>query len=197
MSVPAIARARRLIVGSIARCPLEARTEGTRAEAQPIWMVRTDSDQSPTFRMSWTIDDLLFHGWSLWGLERDRDNRVIRADRVPYSMWSTDSEDRITINDKPVDPSEVCLIPGPDEGLLATAGSTIRHAVELQRLAQRSIDTPAAQVDLHQTSGSPLTKEQIETLIESWVTARRGKNGEWPTPTRRSRLASSARSTRR
>src|SRR5699024_5200649 len=59
MSVPAIKRARNILVGSIARCPLEARENGRRAENQPIWLNRTDGVQYPFFRMSWTIDDLL------------------------------------------------------------------------------------------------------------------------------------------
>jgi hypothetical protein len=177
MSVPAVARARRLIVGSTSRCPLEARTGGTRADVQPIWMTRTDGIQSPTFRMTWTIDDLMFYGWSLWGLERDTDGKVIRADRIPAHLWDTDADGNVLVDGTVVDPTEVCLIPGPDEGLLTTAAAAIRHAVELQRLAQRAADTPAAQIDLHQTEGAPLNPDQIETLVGSWAKARRGQNG--------------------
>lgn len=176
MSVPAVARARRLIVGAIARCPLEARTEGARAERQPLWLSRTDGEQSPLFRMTWTIDDLLFHGWSLWGVERDWDGNVIRADRVPYHMWEVD-DNGILIGGERVDDRDVCLIPGPDEGLLTTGAAAIRHATELQRLAQRAADTPAAQILLRQTEGAPLSPDQRRDLIQSWVDARRGDNG--------------------
>lgn len=176
MGVPAVARARRLIVGAIARCPLEARTEGERAEHQPLWLHRTDSQQSPTFRMTWTVDDLLFYGWSLWGLERDRDGRVIRADRVPYHLWEVD-EHGVIINGDHADDRDVCLIPGPDEGLLQHSASAVRHARELQRLAQRAADTPAAQIMLKQVAGAPLPDEERRKLIQSWVDARRGDNG--------------------
>lgn len=177
MGVPAVSRARRLIVGSVARCPLEARTGGERAENQPLWMTRTDGVQSPTFRMTWTVDDLLFYGWSLWGLERDYAGAVIRADRIPFELWGVDGQGNVTVDQAIVDPAEVCLIPGPDEGLLTTSSPAIRHAVRLQRLAERSADTPAAQIDLHQTGGTPLSKPQIKELVQSWVDARRGENG--------------------
>src|SRR5699024_8503051 len=52
MRLPAIERARHILVGSIARCPLEARENGRRAETQPIWLNRTDGVPSPFFRMS-------------------------------------------------------------------------------------------------------------------------------------------------
>ncbi|MGC3903934.1 phage portal protein [Corynebacterium variabile] len=176
MAVPPVARARRLIVGAIARCPLEARTAGARAETQPLWLTRTDGVQSPWHRMTWTVDDLLFHGWSLWGLERDTTGKVIRADRVPYHLWDT-TDDGVMVGGKIVDAAEVCLIPGPDEGLLSTAAAAIRHAAELNRLAQRAADTPAAQVLLRDTSNQPSSDAEIKALIQSWVDARRGVNG--------------------
>ncbi|MGV0868458.1 phage portal protein [Corynebacterium kalidii] len=176
MSVPAVARARRLIVGALARCPLEARTNGERATIQPRWMTRTDDLASPWFRMTWTVDDLLFHGWSLWGLDRDSTGQVIRATRVPYHLWDA-SEQGVIVDGRPVPDDEVCLIPGPDEGLLTTAAATIRHAAELNRLAQRAADTPAAQVLLKDVGNTPLSDDEIKALIESWASARRGVNG--------------------
>lgn len=177
MSVPAVARARRIIVGSIARCPLEARIGGERADTQPLWIDRTDGVQSPFFRMAWTVDDLLFHGFSLWSLERDYDGRVIRADRVPFHLWDVDQDGNIIVNGRRVIEETVCLIPASDEGLLRSSSASIRHAVELNRLAARAADTPAAQVVLKQTGGQPLNQTEIKNLIESFAGARRGTNG--------------------
>ena len=47
MGVPALARARRLIVGSIARCPLQATVNGETLDNQPAWLSRTDGPVSP------------------------------------------------------------------------------------------------------------------------------------------------------
>lgn len=177
MSVPAVARARRIIVGSIARCPLEARVAGQRAEAQPIWITRTDGVQSPFFRMAWTVDDLLFHGFSLWALERDYDGAVIRADRVPFHLWDVDQDGHVIVNGNRVAEDTVCLIPASDEGLLRSSSASIRHAVELNRLAARAADTPAAQMVLKQTGGQPLNPQQIRDLVDGFAAARRGRNG--------------------
>lgn len=177
MSVPAIKRARNILVGSIARCPLEARTGGKRADTQPIWLTRTDGVQSPFFRMTWTIDDLLFYGWSLWGLKRDSDGDVIRADRVPYHLWDIDTSGTVTINNSRVEPEQYCLIPGVDEGLLDASSETVKHAAEINRMAARAARNPSAQIDLHQTSGQPLTREQARALIDDWSAARRDENG--------------------
>lgn len=178
MTIPAIKRARGLIVGSIARCPLEARSAGKRLTDQPLWLTRTDGVQSPHFRMTWTVDDLLFYGWSLWGLERDYDGRVIRADRVPIDLWDVDQRTgEITVNGREADASEVCLIPGPDEGILRAASDMIRHALDLNRAAAKAAETPVAQIDLHQKSGPPLPDEEIRRVIDSWVAARKGANG--------------------
>lgn len=177
MQVPAVARARGIIVGGIARCPLEARRNGQRIDDQPIWLTRTDGVQSPVFRMTWTIDDLLFYGWSCWGLERDNQGYVIRADRIPAHMWSINADGAVMVNGAPVEPREVCVIPGPHEGLLNASSSIIRHAIQLQTLADKYSATPAAQILLRQVKGAPLTKEQRDELISSWAAARRGKNG--------------------
>lgn len=177
MQVPAVARARGLIVGGIARCPLEARQHGKRAESQPLWLSRTDGMQSPTFRMTWTIDDLFFYGWSCWAVERDASGYVIRADRIPAHYWDFNADGNIEVNGAPVDQSEVCAIPGPSEGLLASSSSIIRHALQLQKLADSYSQTPAAQILLRQVKGAPLTKEDRDALISAWVAARRGENG--------------------
>lgn len=177
MGVPAIKRARNIVVGSIARCPLEARSGGHRAEVQPIWLNRTDGVQSPHFRMTWTIDDLLFHGWSLWALDRDSAGSVIRADRVPFHLWEIDQNGAITIGGRPVSSEQTCLIPGIDEGLLEASGAAITHADTLNRMAARAARNPAAQIDLHQTGGPPITRDAARAIIEDWVRARRGESG--------------------
>lgn len=177
MKVPAVSRCRRLIVGSIARLPLVATRDGEPLEKQPLWLSRTDKEISPFHRMVWTIDDLLFHGWSLWALERDADGRVISADRVPYELWGLDQSGRILYQGKQVDPREVCLIPSLDEGVLVTGRDAILHAVELNRAAARAANTPSANIELHQTSGPPLPNHEIQNLVNSWANARRGANG--------------------
>ena len=177
MSVPALARARRLIVGSIARLPMEATRNGELLPEQPRFLSRTDGPISPFHRMIWTIDDLMFYGWSLWALERDAEDRVIAADRVPFASWSFDADGNVVYDGSPVDPRSVCLIPGLDEGILTTGSTPIRHAADLGRSAARAARTPIAHTELHQTGGEPLNNEQIRSLVNGWIAARRSADG--------------------
>ena len=177
MSVPALARARRLIVGSIARLPLEATKNGELLADQPRWLSRTDGPISPFHRMLWTVDDLLFYGWSLWALERDAQGIVIAADRVPFDSWQFDSDGSVLYAGESVDPESVCLIPGVDDGVLVDGATPIRHAADLGRSAARAARTPIAHTELHQTGGEPMNAEQIRALVTSWIAARRSPDG--------------------
>ena len=177
MSVPALARARRLIVGSIARLPLEATRDGELLEQQPRWLSRTDGPVSPFHRMLWTVDDLMFYGWSLWALERDAQGLVINADRVPFALWGFNADGTVLYDGQAVDPKSVCLIPGVDEGVLVDGATPIRHAADLGRSAARAARTPIAHTELHQTGGAPMNNEQISKLVNGWIAARRSADG--------------------
>lgn len=175
MSVPTVARARRLLACSIARMDLRV-WRGTE-EVTPGWLTRTDRDVSPYHRMVWTIDDLIFEGWSLWQLTRGSEAEVLDAARVRPDRWAIDEYGAIKIDDEPVHADDVCLIPGPDEGILSYGRLAIRHAAKLIRAADRAADTPTPTVNLHQTNDYKLTDKEITELIARWSKARRGENG--------------------
>src|SRR5690606_14272716 len=80
-----------------------------------------------------TIDDLLFHGASLWARRNGADGLVIDAWRIPADEWKIDADGRILVNDEPVAPNEVIFFPGPAEGLLTNARDTIRGARAIDR----------------------------------------------------------------
>ncbi|WP_069163150.1 phage portal protein [Nocardia altamirensis] len=177
MSVPAMARARRIIAGSIARMPLRAYRADTLLSQQPLWLDRTDGPVSPFHRMLWTVDDLLFYGWSLWALTRDSAGLVISAGRIAWERWEFDSTGRIVVDGELAADADVCLIPGVDEGVLWFAQRAIRHASKLIAAADKVADTPAANLELHQTTDAPMTRPEIDALVASWAAARRGSNG--------------------
>lgn len=178
MSVPALARARTLICSTIAGVPLvSVDANGDDDGRTPDFIRTTYGDVSPYHRLLWTIDDLFFHGWSLWGLERDRAGSVVDAARVPFEIWDLDSEGNVLVDGAPARADEVCLIPGISEGILTTGRSTIAQAHRLLHSAARAAENPAAQVELHQTNEAPLTEEEVERLIKRWARARQGENG--------------------
>jgi hypothetical protein len=66
MQVPAVARARHIIAGTLGRVELHAYRGDDRAPADPSWIAQTSGPLSPFHRHLWTADDMLFSGWSLW-----------------------------------------------------------------------------------------------------------------------------------
>lgn len=176
MKVPAVARARSLIVTTVAACDLAFR--GPEGDLEPpLWAIRTDGPQSPYHRMLATADDLLFYGWSAWAVDRNTRGEVIRAAHVRRSDWSVDDAGRVLIGEKLVRQDSIALFEGTHEGVLTFGQPAIAHARSLARAASTAAENPAAYLELHQVSGTPMTDEQIDRLIERWSAARRGKNG--------------------
>lgn len=179
MSVPAVARARRLIATSVARLPLVATDTptGNRVTSPPRWLDRTDGPIPAYHRMLWTVDDLLFYGWSLWTVQRGTTGTVRRADRVPVDRWTFDTDGTVLVDDDPLPADRAVLIPGVDDGLLADGARAIRHGSHLIAAAERAAETPTANLELHQTNDAPMKDDEIKALVETWAAARRGRNG--------------------
>lgn len=192
MSVPAIAKARHVVAPRVASTPLHvfrfARDPATGAESDtqlgdPKWISRTDDGVSPWHRMLWTVDDLIFHGWSLWGTTRGSEGELLGAARVPMDAWQFNSAGQVEVKTpgasdfKPPRDVDVILIPGPHEGILTYGATTVRHARQLLKAAATAGQNPSANLELHQVEGEDLTDVQITALIDSWAAARRGENG--------------------
>ena len=179
MKVPAVARARRLICTTVPRFPLVAvDTHGEPLDAQPPFLTRSDGVLSPYHRMVWTMDDLLFYGWSLWAVRRYADTgKVAAAERVPRHSWTFGNGGEILIDGTPANAADVLLIPGLDEGLLTYGDRAIRHADRLIAAAETAAENPSPTLELHQTSTAPMTDPEIDKMIARWAAARRGKNG--------------------
>lgn len=177
--LPAVARARGLIVTTIARIPLVIDAgEGDAAPADPpAWITSTAGALTPFHRMLWTVDDLFFYGWSLWAVDRDGAGAIVAAERIPYEHWSFDAAGAIEVNGSPAPADSVILIPGVTEGILVYGEDTLRQSARLSRAADRAAENPAAQVELHQTNDAPMTEEQVNRLIARWAAARRGEHG--------------------
>jgi len=180
MSVPAVARCRHLIAGTIAGLPLTLHRGDVDLPPAP-WMDRTDVDTSPFHRMLWTIDDLIFTGWSCWSTVRDVDGVPLTMTRIPPDEWSfgasADGRTIVLIGDQPATPGTVCLIPGPHEGLVVYGQRTVAHSRLLLDAADRAAETPVPNVELHQTTDAPMSQDQVSALVTSWANARRGANG--------------------
>lgn len=176
VAIPAVAKLRHLLCGLAARCPLRV-LEGDQLVAdQPAWATRTDGFVSPYHRMLWTVDDVLFHGWSVWAVDRVG-GRLEAADRIHPDSWEIDDVGRIFVDDQLARPDEVVAIPGPHEGLLNYGAAALRRTIDNLDAAANAARNPSAYLELHYTGDDPMTDIEIDKHIQRWALARRGENG--------------------
>lgn len=183
MSIPAVAKARQILVSTIAKFPLRAiDASGADVSDQHTWLYDTDGDVSPWHRIAWTIDDLIFSGWSLWGVERDANGAIVQAERCPIERWQVTAEGVIQITDETgnyidAEADSVILIPGPFEGLLKVASRTIRAGAKLETSVLSKSQNPIPAIELHATTDDPLEVDEVLALVDAWAKARGDENG--------------------
>lgn len=183
MRVGAVARGRNLIAPTIARCLLTLWRKDEQLTA-PAWMNRSALGVTPYHRMLWTVDDLIFHPWSLWTVERGSKDQILNAARVPYSWWDVDADTGAILvapgpgrDMKPASAEEVLLIPGPHDGILSYGTDVIRQASALAAIALDRAENPDALTELHYTGDKQLTQPEIDNTVEMWLVARRKSGG--------------------
>jgi hypothetical protein len=177
MMLPPVARHRHLICGTGARCPLVALDAAGARQDTPRWATRTDRELHPYHRMLWTLDDLIFGGWSVWLAERGAGDQLLHADRIAPERWETDPIGRVLVDGEHKSSEELILIPGPHEGILSFGADAIRRSIDNARAASNAARNPAAYLELHYDGDEPLTDPEIDALIARWAKARRGENG--------------------
>lgn len=220
MAVPALARARHLTCGAIARLPLQALRGDAPVDPLPYWCQGTDGQlgkltgadldqtgiepQSPFHRMLSTVDDHLFHGEALWGVTEWSDPDLpistggddprpvypnpdgppvhpVRLVRVPRDNWDrvyVEDTHTWTFTDAGSNPLAfpVVYLPGPHEGVLNFAQTTIRSASALELSAADTASRPF-RLELHQTTDIELTKQERGELISATRAALADNNG--------------------
>jgi hypothetical protein len=186
MRVPAVARARHLTVGAVAQAPLQALRLDALVTPQPYWMYGTDGQlgdltadecrrlgltaQSPHQRMLWTVDDLIFHGMSLWYTTRFEAAdaagraRMARGARIPWDYWDFQDGEFVDKDGHPLDQARCVLIPGPHEGILLFGERTVRIAADLEQTAADVAQRPF-RLELHQTTDTTLTPTERRELV--------------------------------
>lgn len=195
MTVPAVARARHVITGTIGVIKLRGYrgADVLNGPAEPSWIEQTTGPLSPFHRHLWTADDLYFYGWSCWWRTNGADGFPLRADRLPMTQWTFDASGNVLVDRldgygfrwaNPGVGGDVIVIPGPHEGLLNFAHRSVRIASNIERAIDTASRTPAAMLALKQTSGEPLPVESadpnaltISGLVQSWTDARMGRHG--------------------
>lgn len=168
IQVPAVSKARNLLIATIGRFPLVALDKAARLPTQPTFLYRTNSGISPQERMSWTIDDCIFHGYSLWLVERGTDGRILDAARCPMKRWKI-TNGNILVDEKTIDESQVILFNPPFEGLLNVGKTTLRGARDTERAWTKRMESPAYMVELDVTDDTNLTQSEVDDWEASWL----------------------------
>lgn len=178
MKLPPLARGRNLICSTVCRLPMRELDGQTPVEEQPPWITETGDGSSPQLRTVWTVDDLMFYGWSCWWAERDkRTGELLAAARLNQEDWKINDDAQVEVDGIVVrDTSQVIVIPGLHEGILNYGADTIEDVTNLYKIVKARLLNPAPQIDLHQTEGDPLGTTQRDELIAIWSAARQGRN---------------------
>lgn len=187
ITIPAVSKARNLIVATVAKWPLYAMTGADRSSTQPTFLYRTNGKQSPYTRNVWTLDDAIMYGCSLWLLERGADNVILDAERVPFDWWRFAQDDsgewRIMLRENGVGKeraltdTEACLFDFPFEGLLNIARRTLRGAVSQERSWVGRSTNPVPVINLALTDDVQLDEAEVKAMVQAWADARKSPNG--------------------
>lgn len=179
MRLGPVIRGRNLLCGSGARCPLRDLTGDVLTPRQPSWLLQTEDGTTWQHRTLWTMDDHLFHGWSLWHLRLGADNFPTAGSHVMYDSWEIDDDNRLIVDGVPVsNPREWLLIPGLHEGILTDGYDILRDARDLFGMVRDRLENNLPPVNLEAQPGADrLNPDEITAVIQSWKDARKRNGG--------------------
>jgi HK97 family phage portal protein len=192
MSVPAVARARNLVAGTIASMPLDVfvtdiATQERRQVPPMPWVEQPQLDVPRLTTLAYTVDSMWFYGRAYWMVTevyqedgRPRRFRWINPLDVTFDTdLFTGLITRYYYKLAVVPASGVgslVVFTSIDEGLLIRAGQTIRTCIELEKSALDFARNPAPSVTLKNT-GMDLPSEQVQNMLAGWRESRRSTGG--------------------
>jgi len=189
VSIPTISRARDLIASMVGCLPLKfyrLQWNGTEMEkvyiAPRAWAARIDPTVTNNFILSWTFDDLYFFGRAFWHVtSRTQDGYPSAFTRLPAAMittldqagpiWFGPSQE-IMFNGFLLDPNDIVQMLSPIQGLLTQSPAAINTALKLQHAADRNASSALPAGVLKQTSGEPLSGQELADLAQRFNEAR-------------------------
>ena len=188
IQVPAVKRARDIICSTIASLPVSVydRFTGAYVEA-PRVIHQPDPSVPGSLIYALTASDLFFYGNAYWQVTEAYSatdgGRVRAATYIPYDrvtpQYNADATRVIgyNVDSKPVPLAglgSLVVFYGLNDGLLYTAGKTIRAALALEQAAESYAREPLPMMVL-KSNGTNLTSERVQKLLEAWSNARANK----------------------
>ena len=184
MQVPAVARARNIIAGTISTLGLNSYNMITGAKVEGRKLLEQPDPALPlSVTMAWTVEDLLFHGRSFWQVleVNPEDGRPTQARRIDPTRvtFTTDLDTQEIVNGFYIEGGllpatgvgSLIMFSGIDEGILNRGGRTISTALKLEEAVQRMASEPNPTMVI-KNSGVDLPPEQVSSLLAQWKQAR-------------------------
>jgi hypothetical protein len=193
MRVPTINRARDLIASVVGNTPMKMyrkrwdETEGemTETEIAPrSWLSQPDPQLSYATFWSFVFDDLFFFGRAfLWVSSRTQDGMPASFTRLPAAMVNTldmtgpvfafGKSDQIYFQGAQIPTEDVVQMIGANQGIIYQSPQVIATSLALEdaRLRNSSSALPAGV--LRQTSGEPLSGQELSELAQAFEQARK------------------------
>lgn len=194
MQVPTVSKCRQLICGVIGGIPLELYNKTTGEElGSPIWLEQPDIRQPRSVTIAYTVQSLLFYQvayWEVTATYKD-DGRPARFawvanERVTAKLNSLNTEIEYYTVDQTVRPANgigsLVTFQSLQPGILATGGRTIRAALDLEKAAAISAQTPVPSGFI-KNSGADLPEAQVQGILAGWKAARNSRGTAFLTST--------------
>lgn len=180
MSIPAMRQGRQVIAGTLGTAPLiglrrRAGRATERVERQLL--TQPDPDATCAYTLTWTYDDLLFHGVSWWRvLDRDGQGYPARAERLALGRVVVDTATgRVRVDGKLTADKDLIRFDGPDEGVLKHGARTLRTCLLLEDAVRRYavMDVPLGFFEDQETQ---MEDTEVQEFLDSWEKARRARS---------------------
>ncbi|NYD65990.1 phage portal protein [Agromyces atrinae] len=163
MTIPAVIKARNLLVATIAKFPLVALDKSGPLASQPAWLYRQDDDLSTYDRTAATVDDLFFNGRSLWTTTRGSSG-ILNASWIPSDRWHIDGAD-VVIDGVVADDRDFILFHIPlFDGVLKHGRRTIRGARDTELAWVAKMRNPTPVNELRIVDDTNLEQDEVDEL---------------------------------
>ena len=184
VQVPAVARAKNIIAGTISSIPLEVRSRIDGSVLMPPKVINQPDPRVPgqtIYRL--LVEDLIFYGVAygqVLEVYEEYPNRIkswTRIDpiRVVPELNAQGTEivayDLDLVGKLPIQGVGSLVVFSGDEGILTRGGRTIKTALELEKAAYNFALEPTPTIALKST-GANLPAERISKLLEAWKQSR-------------------------
>jgi len=194
MSVPALARCRNLLAGTIGTIPLMLHKKSTgEMLGSPLWLDQPSYSQPRSVTIAYTVDSLLFYGQAFWKVVEvyQEDGRPSRFEWIANSrVTATLDRDNVFVKSYAVDGTTLPMdglgslitFQSLSDGILNTGTSTIRASIDVLKASAISASQPMP-TGIIRNNGADLDPKEVQGLLSAFKTARNNRSTAYLTST--------------